>query len=171
MPEPRLEQGDLTLQDVDAVVNAANSALLGGGGVDGMIHARGGPTILAECRDLRRTRYPKGLPTGQAVATTGGNLRARFVIHTVGPVYRPGVDQAELLRACYTSSLAEADHLELSTVAFPLISSGAFGWPVDDAIHQAITAIRTAQTAVTEVRLVLYDNQTFRRAQRLHADR
>jgi O-acetyl-ADP-ribose deacetylase (regulator of RNase III) len=151
-------------------VNAANLGLLGGGGVDGMIHARGGPTILAECRDLRRTRFTKGLPTGQAVATTGGNLRARFVIHTVGPIYRSGVDNAQLLRDCYTNSLAEADHLELSTVAFPLISSGAFAWPVDDAIRQALTALRSAQTAVTEVRLVLYDNQTFRMAQGIRQD-
>ena len=151
-----LAEGDITLQDVDAVVNAANSSLLGGGGVDGAIHARGGRSILDECRQLRATRYPKGLPTGLAVATTGGNLRARFVIHTVGPIYEPGIDQSELLRGCYTNSLGVADDLELSSVAFPLISAGAFGWPLEDAIRQAVTAIREAQTAVTDVRLVLF---------------
>ena len=156
-----LAEGDITLQAVDAVVNAANSSLLGGGGVDGAIHARGGPSILDECRQLRATRYPKGLPTGLAVATTGGNLRARFVIHTVGPIYEPGIDQSALLRSCYTTSLGVADELELSSVAFPLISSGAFGWPLEDAIRQAVTAIREAQTAVTDVRLVLFGAATY----------
>jgi len=156
-----LVQGDITEQRVDAVVNAANSSLLGGGGVDGAIHRKGGPAILNECRDLRASRYGKGLPTGLAVATTGGNLPARFVIHTVGPVYQPGVDNSHLLRSCYTTSLGVADDLELSSVAFPLISSGAFGWPLEDAIRQAVTAIRDAQTAVTDVRLVLFDGATY----------
>ena len=156
-----LVEGDITLQPVDAVVNAANGSLMGGGGVDGAIHARGGPSILDECRQLRATRYPNGLPTGLAVATTGGNLQARFVIHTVGPIYQPGVDQTELLRACYTNSLGVADDLELSSVAFPLISSGAFGWPLEDAVRQAVTAIREAQTAVTDVRLVLFGAATY----------
>ena len=156
-----LVQGDITEQRVDAVVNAANSSLLGGGGVDGAIHRKGGPAILNECRDLRASRYGKGLPTGLAVATTGGNLPARFVIHTVGPVYQPGVDNSHLLRSCYTTSLGVADDLELSSVAFPLISSGAFGWPLEDAIRQAVTAIRDAQTAVTDVRLVLFDAATY----------
>ena len=156
-----LVEGDITLQDVDAVVNAANSSLLGGGGVDGAIHARGGRAILDECRQLRATRYPKGLPTGMAVATTGGNLRARFVIHTVGPIYEPGIDQSGLLRSCYTTSLGVADDLELSSVAFPLISAGAFGWPLEDAIRQAVSAIREAQTAVTDVRLVLFGAATY----------
>ena len=156
-----LVQGDITEQRVDAVVNAANSSLLGGGGVDGAIHRKGGPAILNECRDLRASRYGKGLPTGLAVATTGGNLPARFVIHTVGPVYQPGVDNSHLLRSCYTTSLGVADDLELSSVAFPLISSGAFGWPLEDAIRQAVTAIREAQTAVTDVRLVLFGAATY----------
>ena len=156
-----LVQGDITEQRVDAVVNAANSSLLGGGGVDGAIHRKGGPAILNECRELRASRYDKGLPTGLAVATTGGNLPARFVIHTVGPVYQPGVDNSHLLRSCYTNSLGVADDLELSSVAFPLISSGAFGWPLEDAIRQAVTAIREAQTAVTDVRLVLFDAATY----------
>jgi len=156
-----LVEGDITEQRVDAIVNAANSSLLGGGGVDGAIHRKGGPAILNECRDLRASRYGRGLPTGLAVATTGGNLPARFVIHTVGPVYQPGVDNSHLLRACYTNSLGVADDLELSSVAFPLISSGAFGWPLEDAIRQAVTAIREARTAVTDVRLVLFDAATY----------
>jgi O-acetyl-ADP-ribose deacetylase (regulator of RNase III) len=160
-----LVEGDITEQRVDAIVNAANSSLLGGGGVDGAIHRKGGPAILNECRDLRASRYGQGLPTGLAVATTGGNLPARFVIHTVGPVYQPGVDNSHLLRSCYTNSLGVADHLELSSVAFPLISSGAFGWPLEDAIRQAVTAIREAQTAVTDVRLVLFDAATYAAAE------
>jgi len=156
-----LVEGDITEQRVDAIVNAANSSLLGGGGVDGAIHRKGGPEILNECRDLRASRYGKGLPTGLAVATTAGNLPARFVIHTVGPVYQPGVDNSHLLRGCYTNSLGVADDLELSSVAFPLISSGAFGWPLEDAIRQAVTAIREAQTAVTDVRLVLFGAATY----------
>jgi O-acetyl-ADP-ribose deacetylase (regulator of RNase III) len=154
-------EGDITEQRVDAIVNAANSSLLGGGGVDGAIHGRGGSSILDECRQLRATRYPQGLPTGMAVATTAGNLPARFVIHTVGPVYQPGVDNSQLLRACYTNSLGVADDLELSSVAFPLISSGIFGWPMEDAVRQAATAIREAQTAVTDVRLVLFGQSAY----------
>src|SRR5215475_7089020 len=119
-----LVEGDITRQAVDAIVNAANSSLMGGGGVDGAIHDRGGPQILAECRELRETRFPKGLPTGDAAATTGGRLPARWVIHTVGPIYREDRDEAHLLRSCYTSSLAVADEIGASVVAFPLISAG-----------------------------------------------
>jgi O-acetyl-ADP-ribose deacetylase len=134
-------QGDITEQDVDAIVNAANSSLLGGGGVDGAIHRRGGPQILRECRALRESDYPHGLPAGSAVATTGGNLPARWVIHTVGPVYGQG--DAELLRSCYRSALEVAHSLGARTVAFPLISAGVYGWPADDAIRQAVTTIRS----------------------------
>lgn len=163
-----LVEGDITEQRVDAIVNAANSSLLGGGGVDGAIHRRGGPAILEECRALRASRYGKGLPTGQAVATTAGNLDARWVIHTVGPVYQSDVDQSELLRACYTTSLKVADDLGATSIAFPLISSGAFGWPIEDAIHQALTALRGAESTVHDACLVLFDATTFAIADRLY---
>jgi O-acetyl-ADP-ribose deacetylase (regulator of RNase III) len=162
-----LVQGDITEQQVDAIVNAANSSLLGGGGVDGAIHGKGGPAILAECRTIRQTSHPDGLPTGQAVATTAGRLPATWVIHTVGPIYREDRDQAHLLRSCYTSSLAVADELAASVVAFPLISAGIFGWPLEDAVTQALTAIRDASTSVTEVRLVLYGQSTYETAVRI----
>lgn len=164
-----LIEGDITNQTVDAIVNAANSSLMGGGGVDGFIHSKGGPEILAECRELRTSRYAGGLPTGEAVATTAGRLPARWVIHTVGPIFQPGVEQAHLLRACYTNSLAVADEIGAKTVAFPLISAGAFGWPLDDAIGQALTALRDRSTTVEESRLVLYGAATFAAAQRIAA--
>jgi O-acetyl-ADP-ribose deacetylase (regulator of RNase III) len=152
-----LVQGDITEQRVDAIVNAANSSLLGGGGVDGAIHRRGGPEILAECRKLRASRYGKGLPTGQAVATTAGLLPARWVIHTVGPVHTAEEDRSPLLASCYTSSLAVADELGAATVAFPAVSTGIFGWPMADAAGIALTAVRQAATRVAEVRFVLFD--------------
>ena len=160
-------EGDITAQVVDAIVNAANSSLLGGGGVDGAIHRRGGPAILAECRELRATRYPDGLPAGEAVATTAGALEARWVVHTVGPVYDPGRDRSQTLRSCYTSSLAVAADLGAETVAFPLISSGAFGWPPEDAVRQALTALRTAETQVEHARLVLFGDEVFATAKRV----
>src|SRR5690349_16072195 len=120
------EQGDITRQEVDAIVNAANSSLLGGGGVDGAIHRAGGPAILDECRRIRAERYPDGLPTGQAVATTGGDLPARWVIHTVGPVYSRQDDPATLLASCHTESFRVADELGARTVAFPAISTGVY---------------------------------------------
>jgi O-acetyl-ADP-ribose deacetylase (regulator of RNase III) len=147
--------GDITAQTVDAIVNAANSSLLGGGGVDGAIHHKGGPAILEECRALRASRFGKGLPVGQAVATTAGNLPARWVIHTVGPVWSATEDRSALLRDCYTNSLRVAADLNARSVAFPLISSGAFRWPVRDAYQQAVSAIKAAR--VEEVRLVLFD--------------
>ena len=126
--------GDLTRQDVDAIVNAANSTLLGGGGVDGAIHKAGGPEIVKECREIRRTRYPRGLPTGEAVITAGGNLPARYVIHTVGPIYgRDREHEAELLAACYRNSLALACEHSLTSIAFPSISTGAFSYPKHEA--------------------------------------
>lgn len=162
-----LVEGDITEQHVDAIVNAANSSLMGGGGVDGAIHGRGGPAILQECRGLRESRFPQGLPTGHAAATTAGRLPARWVIHTVGPIHQPGVDQAPLLQGCYASSLAVADELGATSVAFPLISAGIFGWPLDDAVMQALTALREARTTVVEARLVLFGAATFDAAQRL----
>lgn len=160
-------EGDITAQVVDAIVNAANSSLLGGGGVDGAVHRNGGPAILAECRALRASRYPDGLPAGDAVATTGGNLAARWVIHTVGPVYDPRRDLSATLRSCYSRSLAVADELGAAAVAFPLVSAGAYGWPLEDAIGQALAAMRTAETGVDEARLVLFGRPTFETAERL----
>jgi O-acetyl-ADP-ribose deacetylase len=150
------EQGDITEQAVDAIVNAANSSLLGGGGVDGAIHRAGGPAILEECRRLREERYPGGLPTGRAVATTGGYLPARWVIHTVGPVYSNVNDSAGLLASCHTESLRVADEIGARTVAFPAISTGIYGYPLDEAAPVAIGAIRGADTRVELVRFVLF---------------
>lgn len=158
-----LVHGDLTEQRVDAIVNAANSTLLGGGGVDGAIHRRGGAAILAECRELRRTRLPDGLPAGEAVATTAGTLPARWVIHTVGPVHGHG--DADTLRSCYRESLRVAGELGAASVAFPLISAGAYGWPVADAIAQALTAIGAAPNDGV-ARLVLFSARTFDLARR-----
>ena len=163
-----LVQGDITDERVDAIVNAANSSLFGGGGVDGAIHKRGGKSILAECRKLRDTTYPDGLPAGQAVATTAGKLDARWVIHTVGPIYRRG--DAETLRSCYRSSLQVAAELGATTVAFPLISAGAFGWPIDDAIRQALDGIGAAPNEGT-ARLVLWAPETFDLAQHILGER
>lgn len=161
-------RGDITEQEVDAIVNAANSSLLGGGGVDGAIHRRGGPAILAECRRLRESHYGRGLPTGQAVATTAGELPARWVIHTVGPVYDRSADRSAQLRSCYGESLRVAVELGARTVAFPAVSAGTYGWPIADAARQAILAVRTAApAAVDEVRFVLFSDVAygeFRRA-------
>ncbi len=151
-----LELGDITEAQVDAVVNAANSSLLGGGGVDGAIHRCGGPEILAACRELRRTRYPQGLPTGLAVATPAGRLPARWVIHTVGPVYSVREDRSHLLASCYRESLAVADWLGARTVAFPAISAGVFAWPLDDAARIALGTVGNTPTQVREVRFVLF---------------
>ena len=156
-----LVKGDLTTQEVDAIVNAANSTLLGGGGVDGAIHRAGGPSILAECREIRRTTFPDGLPTGRAVATGGGNLPARWVIHTVGPVYAASADPSGELASCHTESLRVADELGARTVAFPAISTGAFGYPVREAADVAIAAVRGAETEVEEIRFVLFGREAF----------
>lgn len=150
-------QGDITAQWADAIVNAANSSLLGGGGVDGAIHRRGGPAILAACRALRATTLPDGLAEGAAVATTAGNLSAQWVIHTVGPRYSPHEDRSAVLRSCYRRSLAVADGLGATTVAFPLISAGSFGWPQADAVAQAVGAVRATRTQVGIVRFVAFD--------------
>ncbi len=156
-----LAQGDITAFDVDAIVNAANHSLLGGGGVDGAIHRAGGKAILRECQRLRETEWPDGLPTGEAVATTGGDLPARHVIHTVGPTWAKTKDKSELLRSCYRNSLRVADELGARTLAFPLISAGVYRWPKDDAVRQAVTTLRATSTQVTDVTLVLFDQATF----------
>jgi O-acetyl-ADP-ribose deacetylase (regulator of RNase III) len=166
MPRVVLVAGDLTLEDVDAVVNAANSSLMGGGGVDGAIHRRGGSAILAACREIRRARYPDGLPTGEAVATTGGKLRARWVIHTVGPRYWEHDDPAPLLARCHTEALRVADELGARTVAFPAISTGVYGYPLEEAAPVAIGTVLGADTEVEEIRFVLFGAEAYAAFQR-----
>jgi O-acetyl-ADP-ribose deacetylase (regulator of RNase III) len=156
-----LTQGDITRESADALVNAANSSLLGGGGVDGAIHRRGGPAILEECRTLRASRYGRGLPTGRAVATTAGDLDARWVIHTVGPVWSATEDRSDLLASCHRESLRVADELGARTVAFPAISTGVYRWPLDDAARIAVETVRNTPTAVEEVRFVLFDDRAY----------
>lgn len=153
--------GDITEQQVDAVVNAANAGLLGGGGVDGAIHRRGGRAILAECRELRRKHYEHGLPTGQAVATTAGELAARWVIHAVGPVYARSEDRSGLLASAYRESLLVADELGARTVAFPAISAGIYGWPLDDAARIAVESVMATQSRVEEIRFVLFSQPVY----------
>ena len=160
--------GDLTKENVDAIVNAANGTLLGGGGVDGAIHRAGGPEILKECKEIRRVQYPDGLPTGRAVITTAGKMSAKHVIHTVGPVYgHGGKDKAELLAACYRNSLALAAENGLKTIAFPAISTGVYGYPLDEASQvssQAIQQFLSSNASLQEVRLVFFspnDAETF----------
>jgi O-acetyl-ADP-ribose deacetylase len=152
--------GDLTKQAVDAIVNAANSTLLGGGGVDGAIHNAGGPEILRECQRLRETILPGGLPTGEAVITSGGTLAARYVIHTVGPIYgRERSRESDLLAACYMNSLLIAADHSISSVAFPAISTGAFGYPKPEAAAVASGAIKEfllEHQFPNEVRLVFF---------------
>ena len=152
--------GDLTRQEVDALVNAANSTLMGGGGVDGAIHRAGGARILEECREIRRTQYPEGLPTGRAVITTGGDLPARHVIHTVGPIYgHEGGREAELLAACYRSSLQLAVERGLKSIAFPSISTGVYSYPRAEAAavsSQAISEFLAGDHQLTEIRLVFF---------------
>ncbi|MFF7551445.1 O-acetyl-ADP-ribose deacetylase [Streptomyces olivaceus] len=161
MPTITLVQGDITRESADAIVNAANSSLLGGGGVDGAIHRRGGPAILAECRRLRAGHLGKGLPTGQAVATTAGDLDARWVIHTVGPVHSTTEDRSGLLASCYRESLRVADELGARTVAFPAVSTGVYRWPLDDAARIAVETVRATGTRVTEARFVLFDDRAY----------
>jgi O-acetyl-ADP-ribose deacetylase len=161
VPAIVLQQGDITEQRVDAIVNAANSSLLGGAGVSGAIHDRGGPAIAEECRAIRASRYPDGLPVGHAVSTGAGRLPARWVIHTVGPRYSPREDRSDLLSSCHTESLAVADELGAETVAFPAISTGIYGYPVGEAARVAVAVVRSASTAVREVRFVLFDAESF----------
>jgi O-acetyl-ADP-ribose deacetylase len=161
VPEITLVKGDITAQDVDAIVNAANSSLMGGGGVDGAIHRKGGPEILDECRRIRATTHQQGLPPGHAVATTAGKLPARWVIHTVGPVYSKTEDRAHLLASCHAESLRVADELSARTVAFPAISTGVYGYPLEKAAPVAVRAVRDAPTKVEEVRFVLFDDAAY----------
>lgn len=158
--------GDITRQDVGAIVNAANSTLLGGGGVDGAIHRAGGPQILEECREIRKTVYPDGLPTGQAVITTGGNLPAKYVIHTVGPIYgRQPERESELLAACYKNSLILARQHQVSSIAFPSISTGAFGYPKTEAAKISSKAIReylSEDEVIEQVRMVFFQQKDAR---------
>jgi len=168
--------GDITEQGVDAIVNAANSTLMGGGGVDGAIHAKGGETILEECRKIRETRYPDGLPTGEAVITGAGNLPARYVIHTVGPIYgMHNGEEASLLAKCYRNCLELAEQNNFRTIAFPSISTGAYGYPKGEAARIASATIHEfldAGSLVEEVRLVFFsqrDLDMYRDSTRNHA--
>jgi O-acetyl-ADP-ribose deacetylase (regulator of RNase III) len=161
VPKITLERGDITQQEVDAIVNAANSSLMGGGGVDGAIHRKGGRAILAECKRIRAEQYSEGLPTGAAVATTAGDLPARWVIHTVGPVYSKSEDRSGLLASCHTESLRIADELGARSVAFPAISTGVYGYPLHEAAPVAIAAVAGADTKVSEVRFVLFDEAAY----------
>ena len=152
--------GDITKEDAGAIVNAANSSLMGGGGVDGAIHRAGGPEILKECEEIRRAQYPEGLPTGEAVITTAGKMAAKHVIHTVGPVYgRGGKEKAEQLAACYRNSLNLAAEKGLKAIAFPAISTGVYGYPLDEAARvasQAIEKFLASDSLIEEVRLVFF---------------
>lgn len=171
----RLLQGDITEIQVDAIVNAANSSLMGGGGVDGAIHRRGGPAILAACKTIRRNNYPDGLPTGQAVITTGGELPAQHVIHTVGPVWRGGTtNEPTLLADAYRNSLEQARQHKLRTVAFPSISTGVYGFPIEKAAPIALQTTRgfvqQHPDAFDEVRFVLFSQPDFETYQQTLAD-
>lgn len=158
-------EGDLTDMDTDAVVNAANSSLMGGGGVDGAIHRKGGRRILEECKPLRARDWPEGLPTGKAVVTTGGNLKARFVIHTVGPIWQGGTKkEPELLAEAYHNSLKLAVSKRLKTIAFQSISTGAYGYPIEKAGRVALTTVKNflgKQSALDKVLFALFTKNDF----------
>ncbi|MDO4412874.1 O-acetyl-ADP-ribose deacetylase [Cutibacterium sp.] len=147
---------DITTLDVDAVVNAANRQLAGGGGVDGAIHRAAGPQLSAACRKLRETSLPDGLPTGQSVATTAGNMAAKWVIHTVGPVWAKTIDKSDQLASCYRTSLQVADEVGAKTIAFPTISAGVYGYPMDEATRIAVETCQQTDTAVETIYLVAY---------------
>ena len=156
----RVVRGDITTVDVDVIVNAANPGLLGGGGVDGAIHAAGGAEILRECQQIVAGLPDRRLPRGQAVATTAGRLPARWVVHTPGPIWSATQDRSAVLRSCYTECLHVADGLGAHSVAFPAISAGVYGWPIDDAARQAVAGVRAAAVEhVQEVRFVLVDDR------------
>ena len=161
MPQVEVVRGDITTLSVDAIVNAANSSLLGGGGVDGAIHRAGGPAVLEACEALRASRYPDGLPPGEAVATTAGNLPALWVVHTVGPVYGRDDGAEALLRSCHVSSLRVADEVGAEHVAFPAISCGAYGYPPHEAAPVAVRAVLDARTRVERVTFVLSNDATY----------
>jgi O-acetyl-ADP-ribose deacetylase (regulator of RNase III) len=161
IPAVRLILGDITEQQVDAIVNAANSSLLGGGGVDGAIHRRGGPEILRACQALRTGPLQAGLPPGQAVATTAGRLPAQHVIHVVGPVWSRREDRSNQLRSCYAQALRVADELHARTVAFPAVSAGIYGWPVDDAARIAVGTVLSTPSELQEARFVLFSRDVY----------
>jgi len=152
-------QGDITVQDVDAVVNAANRGMRGGGGVDGAIHRAGGPAVLEDCK----RRFPDGLDTGEAGWTTAGNMAARWVIHVVGPNFRAGERDRSLLTSCYRNALGVADELGARTIAFPLVSAGIYGWPKDDAVTAAVETLASTPTRVEEARIMAFDAATYER--------
>ena len=154
--EITLVEGDITTQEVDAVVNAANSAMRGGGGVDGAIHRAGGPAVLEDCKQ----RFPDGLATGDAGWTTAGEMPARWVIHVVGPNHRAGQTDRSLLNSCYARALEVADELGARTVAFPLVSAGIYGWPLNDAVDAAVSTLSGAETRVEEARIVAFGRDT-----------
>ncbi len=156
------ERGDITKQQVDAIVNAANNRMRGGGGVDGAIHRTGGPAILADCVE----RFPNGLVTGDAGWTTAGDMPARWVIHTVGPNYNAGQRDRALLESCYRRALDVADELGVQTIAFPLISAGIYVWPLDDAIDAAVSTIENSDTRVCEARIVVLNEDLLARVQK-----
>jgi O-acetyl-ADP-ribose deacetylase (regulator of RNase III) len=156
----RAVRGDITEADVDVIVNAANPGLLGGGGVDGAIHRAAGPAVLAECREIVARLPGRRLPRGQAVATTAGRLSARWIVHTAGPIWSASTDHSAVLQACYTESLRVADGLGARTVAFPAISAGVYGWPIEDAARQAVAGVGSASVQhVAEVRFVLFSDE------------
>jgi O-acetyl-ADP-ribose deacetylase len=170
MPRPRLVQGDIAQQQVDAIVNAANSSLMGGGGVDGAIHRAAGPALLEECKRIRAEQYPDGLPTGEAVATAAGDLPARWVIHTVGPVFSKSEDRSELLASCHTTALEIADELGATSVAFPAISTGVYGYPLELAAPVSINAVMSATTNVDDILFVLFDRRSLEAFERVLED-
>ena len=156
----RAVRGDITEADVDVIVNAGNPVLLGGGGVDGAIHRAAGPELLAECRVIVASLPGHRLPRGQAVVTTAGRLPARWVVHTAGPIWSASRDHSAVLRSCYVESLRVADGLGARSLAFPAISAGIYGWPLDDAARQAVAGVRAADVEhVTEVRFVLFSDE------------
>jgi O-acetyl-ADP-ribose deacetylase len=170
MPRPRLVQGDIAQQQVDAIVNAANSSLMGGGGVDGAIHRAAGPALLEECKRIRAEQFPDGLPTGEAVATAAGDLPARWVIHTVGPVFTKSEDRSQLLASCHTAALQIADELGAAGVAFPAISTGVYGYPLELAAPVAINAVLSATTNVDDILFVLFDRRSLEAFERALED-
>ncbi|ANJ26434.1 O-acetyl-ADP-ribose deacetylase [Agromyces aureus] len=167
MPVITAVLGDITTQDVDAVVNAANTGMRGGGGVDGAIHRAGGPAVLRDCI----ARFPDGLATGEAGWTTAGEMPARWVIHTVGPNFAAGERDRALLVSCYRRALEVADELDARSVAFPLISAGVYAWPFDDAVAAAVDTIASSTTRVAEVRIVAFSPDAYDAVQRALAAR
>ncbi|WP_141015383.1 O-acetyl-ADP-ribose deacetylase [Nocardioides sambongensis] len=156
--EIEVVEGDITAQQVDAVVNAANSRMRGGGGVDGAIHAAGGPAVLADCE----RRFPDGLATGDAGWTTAGRMSARWVIHVVGPNRNAGQTDRGLLTSCYRRALEVADEIGARTLAFPLVSAGVYGWPKEDAVDAALETLRATPTNVEMARMVAFGRSSYR---------